>query len=429
MKKTLVTLLALVFVLSIGATAFAAPANPFVDVPAKHWAYDAVSKLAKAGLVDGYGDGTFRGDKAMSRYEMAQVVAKAMARSDKADAENKALIDKLAVEFAAELNNLGVRVTALEKKVDNLKFTGDIRAFYEHHSVDILGAKSATASRNIRTRLYLSGQINDEWSYKARIANVQDMNVSGSSAATDYNYAFVQGPIVGADVKFGRFPYFVGYGVVADSYMDGINVGFGSALKVNVFYGKADVKSAPFVYGTETAGKALAATGVLADNTGFAGVELKYAVTKDTTIMAAYHDYKTVNVSDANRIWELGFDTKFNEDWAFYASYAKSNAADQNRGFALGLSYKNIDLSKPGTYQLYANYRNLQAFSTFQSTYDVANISPLENTYAGSKGYELGFYYVPAKNIRWHVEYVDAKGTTNSNIKDKYFMTRVNFFF
>ena len=129
MKKRLVTALALMFGLGIGATAFAA-ANPFVDVPAKHWAYDAVNKLAKAGIVDGYGDGTFRGDRTMTRYEMAQIVAKAMARSDKADAETKATIDKLATEFSAEIENLGVRVAKLEKKSDNLKFDGNLRVRY-----------------------------------------------------------------------------------------------------------------------------------------------------------------------------------------------------------------------------------------------------------------------------------------------------------
>lgn len=130
MKKTLAILLALVFVLSIAGTALAAPANPFVDVPAKHWSYDAVSKLAKAGIVDGYGDGTFRGDKTMTRYEMAQIVAKAMARSDKADASMKALIDKLAVEFAAELNNLGVRVAKLEANQPTIKFGGTFQVRY-----------------------------------------------------------------------------------------------------------------------------------------------------------------------------------------------------------------------------------------------------------------------------------------------------------
>jgi len=76
--------------------AFATPAfaNPFSDVPAKHWAYDAVNKLAQAGIVDGYSDGTFRGDKTMTRYEMAQIVAKAMNKSLNSD--QKAIVDKLA---------------------------------------------------------------------------------------------------------------------------------------------------------------------------------------------------------------------------------------------------------------------------------------------------------------------------------------------
>ncbi len=66
----------------------------------------------------------------MTRYEMAQVVAKAMARSGKADAETKALIDKLAVEFAAELNHLGVRVAKLEANQPNLKFNGVLAIRY-----------------------------------------------------------------------------------------------------------------------------------------------------------------------------------------------------------------------------------------------------------------------------------------------------------
>ena len=126
MKKNLIVALALVFVLGIAGTAFAA-ANPFVDVPAKHWAYDAVTKLAQAGILDGYGDGTYRGERLATRYEMAQATAKAMARADKADAQMKALIDKLAVEFAAELNNLGVRVAKLEKNASTIKFWGDAR--------------------------------------------------------------------------------------------------------------------------------------------------------------------------------------------------------------------------------------------------------------------------------------------------------------
>jgi len=113
MKRSLMCILALMFVLSIASSAFA---GPFADVPAKHWSYDAINQLAKAGIVDGYGDGTFKGDKTITRYEMAIIVAKSMERADKANTENKTLIEKLSKEYAQELATLGVRVTTLEKK-------------------------------------------------------------------------------------------------------------------------------------------------------------------------------------------------------------------------------------------------------------------------------------------------------------------------
>ena len=76
MKKSLVLAMAM----ALGVTASAYAANPFSDVPAGHWAYDSISKLAAAGVIEGYGDDTFRGDRLMTRYEMAQIVAKAMAK-------------------------------------------------------------------------------------------------------------------------------------------------------------------------------------------------------------------------------------------------------------------------------------------------------------------------------------------------------------
>ena len=69
----------------------------------------------------------------MTRYEMAQIVARAMAKTDLEKAD-KALVDKLAAEFAEELDNLGVRVADLEKKSDNVKFGGELR--YRYFDID-----------------------------------------------------------------------------------------------------------------------------------------------------------------------------------------------------------------------------------------------------------------------------------------------------
>ena len=183
MKKSLVLAMAM----ALGVTASAYAANPFSDVPAGHWAYDSISKLAAAGVIEGYGDASFGGDKLMTRYEMAQIVAKAMAKG--------ANVDKLAAEFADELDNLGVRVANLEKKADNVKIAGNIRYEYAHRSGDMGKAKGKVAKNRLRSRLYVSGQVNDDWSYTARLENNQEFNGAGKDNAgeeeTKLNQAWV----------------------------------------------------------------------------------------------------------------------------------------------------------------------------------------------------------------------------------------------
>ena len=118
MKKQFAAIFAATAVLGV-TTAFAA--NPFSDVTPDSWAYQAVSQLANAGVINGYPDGTFKGQNNITRYEMAQMVAKAMANQDRANAEQQAMINRLADEFSNELNNLGVRVARLEDRVGNVK--------------------------------------------------------------------------------------------------------------------------------------------------------------------------------------------------------------------------------------------------------------------------------------------------------------------
>lgn len=118
-------------VLAFLLTTVMASANPFTDVPFSHWAYDAVNKLAAKGLLQGYPDGTFKGDKHVTRYALAMVTAKMLANVEqmmekgldgklvtKADLQT---LEKLTVEFADELALLGVKVTALEDDMQVVK--------------------------------------------------------------------------------------------------------------------------------------------------------------------------------------------------------------------------------------------------------------------------------------------------------------------
>ncbi|MBO5651338.1 MAG: S-layer homology domain-containing protein, partial [Selenomonas sp.] len=113
------------------ANVASAAASPFSDVPQDSWAYDAVAQLAADGIVEGYGDGSFKGGRAITRYEMAQITAKAMAKNP--TGTDKALVDKLAAEFGSELKNLGVRVAELERNADNFRVDGFFRLRDERH--------------------------------------------------------------------------------------------------------------------------------------------------------------------------------------------------------------------------------------------------------------------------------------------------------
>jgi len=172
--------LALVLVLVL---AFALPvlANPFVDVPLNHWAYDAVQSLAAKGVIVGYPDGTFGGAKSLTRYEFAEAVGKALAYvegMDFAAADDVAILEKLAIEFADELASLGVTVADLEASLganseaiaalettvakldtffDPVVITGDINVEYKKVILPAVGAATLTD----QTEIGISAEVND----------------------------------------------------------------------------------------------------------------------------------------------------------------------------------------------------------------------------------------------------------------------------
>ena len=184
-------LAALVATMAVGATcAFAA--NPFVDVPSDSWAYKSVVELADAGIIQGVDGSYFQGNRNITRYEAAEMVAKAMAHMDKASVEQRALINKLADEYADELNNLGVRVSALENRVGNVKLTGDARIRYRYQdSYNHVGRNFKTGE----TGTYKdAGKKNDNsWDYRVRIranAQVNDRTkVTYGISSDNHNFA------------------------------------------------------------------------------------------------------------------------------------------------------------------------------------------------------------------------------------------------
>lgn len=171
------------------ATAFAV--NPFSDVPSDSWAYQAVDQLATAGIINGYPDGTFKGQNNITRYEMAQMIAKGMANQDRANAEQQAMLNRLADEFSNELNTLGVRVAKLEDQVGNVKVTGDARINYiGKEGIDGYDYEDKITAR---VRLGLDAKVNKNTSVKARITTGSiELGDSSKEAQANWDLAYVE---------------------------------------------------------------------------------------------------------------------------------------------------------------------------------------------------------------------------------------------
>ena len=224
-KKTLVSAITAALVVGAASTTFAA-ANPFSDVPADSWAYDAVTTLAADGVIDGYPDGTYKGQNTMTRYEMAQIVARAMAKTDLEKAD-KALVDKLAAEFAEELDNLGVRVADLEKKSDNVKWGGELR--YRYYDIDRDSKAGDETHNKVLFRLEPKAYIgNSGWTANARLDYEMNLSTDENDNNVEVDRAYVEGPLFGATVTAGRTPVFTAQGLLFDDRISGGTVAFGS---------------------------------------------------------------------------------------------------------------------------------------------------------------------------------------------------------
>ena len=395
MKKSLVLAMAM----ALGVTASAYAANPFSDVPAGHWAYDAVNKLAAEGVVDGYPDGTYGGDKLMTRYEMAQIVAKAMAKG--------ANVDKLAAEFADELDSLGVRVANLEKKADNVKITGQIRAAYGD-------SDEGGNYGKLRTRLFVKGQINEDWSYTGRFQNEQDWaNTNNGDDDIDLNWAYVSGRVGGVMLDAGRQNLKLHTGNVVDAEFDAAKVAYGKEWKVTGFVGKAEGSWDDENDKLKTDlnmmddGDRL----YVVDVTGKVGVVDAYATyynldNTNNTVGSAFEGQEIYNVGVA---FPVAKDLKLSAEY-LYGTSDEDDGMD-NSGWVAGLAYKGAKASKVGSWGVYANYYDMPALTFLDNTNNTYSNSYINKSKTaesdGFEGYEVGANVTLAKNIVAAVKYYD----------------------
>ena len=389
MKKSLVLAMAM----ALGVTASAYAANPFSDVPAGHWAYDSVAELAAAGVVDGYTDGSFGGDKLMTRYEMAQIVAKAMAKG--------ANVDKLAAEFADELDTLGVRVANLEKKADNVKITGEVRYHYADNDAEGVTAlypnkdgkyvgKDGNENK-LRSRIWVNGQINDDWTYTGMIENTQNFDNEAGDEDVKFQRAYVNGKLGGVKVQAGRYNNKIAEGNIYDTRFDGVQASYGKDIKLTAGYGKATpssvarVKNADVWY-AELAGK----VGAL-------------------NLAAGYTDWDEINgEKDVDTdVWYASANYAFDKNFKLGAMYLQGDDQDfdiDEDGYVVTASYKGAKAAQVGSWGLVAKYYDQGA-----TTYLDHTMNGLADNLAGFKGYSVAANYTFAKNIVGQVEYYDLE--------------------
>ncbi len=435
MKKTLVSALTTALVVGAASTTFAA-ANPFEDVPADHWAYDAIAQLAADGVIEGYGDGTYRGDQEITRYEMAQMIARAMAKGG----GDKALIDKLAAEFADELNNLGVRVSALEKKVDNVKWTGLTRWEYYNGWSENKQNSDPDGHHNtqyFKLRFQPKLTINEHWFGSARIDYNTDANTATNAPGNGNDASgfkvdriWVQGNYDNLTIKLGK-PHFVssyeghGGGMVYDTRVAGGYVTVGNKLQLTLGGGRANYghnnrhRNAKGEYDTTTGESVMFAElgGQVNDKfglgAGFYRVSAEEVYGENGTYTRAYdaaNDPKSFGSNNRN-IWKVGFDWKFAPKWLFNAAYARSNGDWETKfkqAYTFELSYNGgryTDFTKPGSFGAFVAYRHLGNGAVIAPVYDGMYVI----NGVSQKGIEVGVSYTPFKNVLATFIYFNGK--------------------
>ena len=359
--------------------AFAVPvfANAFSDVPVKHWAYDSVNQLAKSGVVDGYGDGTFRGDRTMTRYEMAQIVAKAMNKTN-LGASDRATLEQLEREFASELNTLGIKVEGLQEQINNQpKISGDAR-------IRLFDQKDPNNSDNIdfRARVGVDGKINDDMRFSARVTS-GDMNIDGSPIGNITSPSNTEFGIDTANISYkaltvGRQDVKLGDGYLFDNTMNAVAVG-SNGVKL--------VAGNRYNDGTDESNRIYAA---------------EFGTTAHGAKIAADY-YK--NDTQNQQIYGVNASVPVGNALSANAGYYKSNVNDDT-AVSYGLALPSTGLS--------ATYRNVEngAFTGFGAlSNDGGNLGT-----GGFKGMEYAYDKGIGKNTDLNVKYqdFDSKSTGDS---------------
>jgi hypothetical protein len=341
------------------------------------------------------------------------MVARAMAKSG-VSAADKAMIDKLAAEFADELNALGVRVAALEKKVDNVKWTGRVRYRYinKREENDFKAKNSPKNHKNtnqVLLRLEPTMQINKNWVGKGRIdyGKTDNMDTAKNDTEATVDRIYVVGTYGNTQITLGKLPEQTqaDYGMIFDYRMAGGKVVFGKDVKVGLAAGRLNLKDAK-LFTTNDKTASVFNVEVYNDRAKKFTWGLGYTQAANKEVFRNY----TNNQERSARVWNAGLGYKFTPTLNITGAYARNTHAPQGTeaksktAYNIQLNYKGAKASDKGSFGLFIGYRHLGEWATLRSTY-----SENGGIDRGQKGFEIGASYTFDKNIVGKAQYFWGK--------------------
>lgn len=427
MKKSFLPALTAAVIFGMTSTSFAA-ANPFSDVPAGHWAYNSVTKLTSEGIIEGYGDGTFRGNRNITRYEMAQMVARALAKMphENISSSSRGELDKLAAEFRDELDGLGVRVDELERNADKVKWTGKIEYTYTNEKTDPdnVGHRDKETGNGYVFRLEPSAEVNDHWTANARLDAEGDLRDDSTTNVT-LKRVWAEGDYDKFNVKLGKMELFTNEdGLIWDTEFSGAQLTFGSKFKFTALGGRVATDG--------VGGGVKGGFDAEDDNSDVAGVNVQYDAEEGLFGGAGWYrvkddDFKTVNYSnngDTNKanIWSANLGYGFGNDLTVFGSYAQNTKADTEKySWQAVVNYGTYDDNpEKGDWSIFTGYRRYGTNVSFSGTDD--------DVLHGAKGWFVGAMYAPFKNVGVGARYFKGKYITDGGDAEKIW-ARAEFFF
>ncbi len=423
MKKSMAAMI-LGMGLGFSTTAMAAAADSFTDVPKDHWSYQALDVLAKDGIIEGYTDGTFQGNRAMSRYEMAVIIAKAMGKTG--SISDQAILEKLEREYGSELSALDQKIDAVDKKVDatnaridNVKITGFVRTQWDSDKTDDAAASTST-NNNDNKRFYmdLEGEMKVAENWKAKFQSETNRHYSHNDATgkthkgqdgTDtgtFQRIWVDGTLANNwYVNIGRKWSGIGYqNMLQGSETDGIQFWHPMTkdIMVSGWYFAPTWDGADYdLYGVNFFGK----------------------VAKNLEMNVAYGQANKEKWF-GDKYAAVDLRTQVLKNVKLTGTYVWTGANKDNTDKAVRIDYKDTNLKNVGSFGAYARYVNYGANG------DVGHDDEWGSLPSNMKGWILGLKYVPWQNVEWQTLYSKQKVNVNStNDNRKLFRTELDFHF